>query len=399
MSRRSIDRKVPEGFSFSVAQAGIKHKGRNDIALICSAVESDMAGVFTRNKIKAAPVRLDIKKIKSGRGQAIVVNSGNANACTGKQGMNDALEMVKSVAGNLGIKPSLVYICSTGVIGTLMPMGRIRPEIPFLAKGIGSASLDDVSSAIMTTDTFPKSAIKKIRVEGRTGMIAGICKGAGMICPDMATMLCFIMTDLAVDRYALRRALKDSVDKSFNRITVDGDMSTNDTVLIMANGMIGNAPVTEGSESYRIFKSALDEITSELSSLIVKDGEGATKFIEIEVKGARSSADAKRCAAAIANSNLVKTAIYGGDVNWGRVMAAAGYSGIYIREEKTDIYFGRVKVVSKGISTGKDKDASKILNSRDVRIVLNLNAGKASARVLTCDLTEEYIKVNAHYKT
>jgi len=390
---------IPKGFLFSTAEAAIKKPGRKDLALIYSKVEANIAGMFTTNKVKAAPVRLDMKRIKGGRGQAIVVNSGNANACTGKKGMEDAAEMANLVAHGLKIKPSLVFVCSTGVIGTPMPMARIRPNISELIKNLGKALIEDVAGAIMTTDTFPKIVRKKVKIKGKTGSIVGICKGAGMICPRMATMLCFIMTDIAVHRKALDKVLDESVKRSFNRITVDGDMSTNDTVLIMANGMLGNEEITEKSESYAAFRNALSGVTYELSKLIAMDGEGATKFIEIEVKGARNEADAEKAAFAVGNSNLVKTAMYGNDANWGRIMAALGYSGIDIKEEKVDIYFSKVKMVSKGMTTGKDKEAGDVLRQKQVKIIINLHAGKASAKVLTCDMTEQYVRVNADYRT
>jgi glutamate N-acetyltransferase/amino-acid N-acetyltransferase len=390
---------TPKGFLFSTADAAIKKPGRKDLALIYSEVESNIAGTFTTNKIKAAPVKLDIKKIRLGRGQAILINSGNANACTGKKGIQDAIDMVRLVANGLDIKPSLVYVCSTGVIGTPMPMARIIPKITESTNNLGMSTIEDVAEAIMTTDTFPKIVKKKVKIGSKIGSIVGICKGAGMIWPDMATMLCFIMTDAAVDQKILDKTLNYAIKSSFNRITIDGDRSTNDTVLIMANGMIGNPMITEKSESYGVFKKSLCEVTSELSKLIVKDGEGATKFIEIELKGAKSEADAEKAAFSVANSNLVKTAIYGNDANWGRIMSALGYSGIAIKEEKTDIYFGKVKVASKGLTTGKDKEAIRVLKGKDIRIVIDLHLGGSSAKVLTCDLTEEYIRVNATYRT
>ncbi|MEW6418325.1 MAG: bifunctional glutamate N-acetyltransferase/amino-acid acetyltransferase ArgJ [Nitrospirota bacterium] len=390
---------TPKGFLFSTAEAAIKKPGRKDLALIYSEAEANISGTFTTNKIKAAPVKLDIKKIRSGRGQAIVINSGNANACTGKKGIQDAVDMARLVADGLKIKPSLVYICSTGVIGTPMPMERIRPKITEIINNLGMSTIEDVAEAIMTTDTFPKIVKKKIKIGSKVGSIVGICKGAGMIWPDMATMLCFIITDIALNQRTLDKILKESVEKSFNRITVDGDRSTNDTVLMMANGMIGTPMITEKSGSYIAFKKALHEVTLDLSKLIVKDGEGATKCIEIEVKGARSEADAEKAAFAVANSNLVKTAIYGSDANWGRIMAALGYSGIAIKEEKIDIYFGKVKVASKGLTTGKDKEDSRVLKGKDINIVIDLHLGASSAKILTCDLTEEYIRVNAAYRT
>ncbi|HBG92272.1 MAG: bifunctional ornithine acetyltransferase/N-acetylglutamate synthase [Nitrospirae bacterium RIFOXYB2_FULL_43_5] len=391
---------IPEGFLFSAGEAAIKKPGRKDIALIYSKTEANIAGAFTTNKVKAAPVRLDMEKIKAGRGQAITVNSGNANACTGRKGMQDAAETALLTAKNLKIKPSLVYVCSTGVIGTPMPMEKIRAAIPVLTANLGRASLRHIVSAIMTTDTFPKAIAKKIKIKNRTGTMTGICKGAGMIAPNMATMLCFIMTDIAIEKRALSKALKDSVRKSFNRITIDGDMSTNDTALIMANGMLGNSEIKENSASYKIFKNALDEVTCELSRLIVKDGEGATKLIVIEVEGAADEKEAEKAAFAVANSNLVKTAVYGNDANWGRIMAALGYSGIKFIEEKVSIHLGNIKVVNKGTGTGKDAEANNYLkNNSEASILINLNKGSASAKVLTCDLTEEYIRVNADYRT
>lgn len=390
---------IPKGFLFSTVEAAIKKPGRKDLALIYSEAEANTAGMFTSNKVKAAPVKLDMKKIRSGRGQAIIVNSGNANACTGKKGMEDAVEMTRLVALRLKMKPSLVYVCSTGVIGTPMPMDRITAKISGLMENFGKSAIEDVAAAIMTTDTFPKILRKKVRIGSKVGNIAGICKGAGMICPHMATMLCFIMTDISVNQQTLNRALKDSVKKSFNRITIDGDMSTNDTVLIMANGMIGNEELLERSEAYAAFKKSLDEITYGLSRLIALDGEGATKLVEIDLKGAKSEADAEKAAFAVANSNLVKTAIYGNDSNWGRIMAAIGYSGIDMKEEKVDIYFGRVKAVDKGLTTGRDTEAAKILKGKDIKIVIDLHLGKYAVKVLTCDMTEEYIRVNADYRT
>ncbi|OGW43257.1 MAG: hypothetical protein A2Y66_08605 [Nitrospirae bacterium RBG_13_41_22] len=261
------------------------------------------------------------------------------------------------------------------------------------------STVEDIASAIMTTDTFPKIVQKNVKIGTKVGSIAGICKGAGMICPHMATMLCFIISDIAIHQKTLSKTLNIAVKKTFNRITVDGDMSTNDTVLVMANGMLGNRHITEESKSYTVFKNALYEVILDLSRLIVKDGEGATKFIEIEVKGARSGADAEKAAFSVANSNLVKTAMYGNDANWGRIMAALGYSGVEMKEEKIDIYFGKVRIVNRGISTGKDREADGVLKRRDIKITIDLHRGRSSANVLTCDLTEDYIRVNAAYRT
>jgi len=390
---------VPKGYLFSTVDAAIKKAGRKDLALIFSQREATVSGMFTTNTVKSAPVKLDMEKIRSRRAQAIVVNSGNANACTGEKGMQDAREIVRLVAGGLMVNSSLVYICSTGVIGVPLPMNRIRPEISKLTRGIGKSTLEDVAKAIMTTDTFPKIATRKMKIGKTTGIVTGICKGAGMICPLMATMLCFIMTDIAVEQKTLDRTLRGAINSSFNSITVDGDRSTNDTVLIMANGMLANKHITEQSTSYHLFKKALHDITRELSRMIVKDGEGASKLVEIQVRGAKSEADARKAAYAVANSNLFKTSIYGNDINWGRIMAALGYSGITLKEERIDISFGKIPIVKKGTGTGRESKAREILKQQEFIIVIDLNIGKASAKVLTCDLTEDYVKINASYKT
>lgn len=390
---------IPKGFLFSTVEAAIKKPGRKDLALIYSEKECIVSGMFTTNKIKAAPVKLDMKRIKTGKGQAVIVNSGNANACTGKQGMKDAALMTELASELLKIKSSLVYACSTGVIGAPMPMDRISPKIRELAGNIGKSGMDDLAAAIMTTDIFPKVAGKKIKINGRSVIISGVCKGAGMICPDMATMLCFIMTDADINKAALDRALKDAVRQSFNRITIDGDMSTNDTVLVMANGMAGNALIKDKSPAFKAFANALSSVAYELSRMIVRDGEGATKLVEIEIKNAKSDGDAGKGAFAIANSMLVKTALYGNDANWGRLMAALGYSGMAINEEKTDIFINGLKVAAKGMGTGRDKEANELLKGKEIKITVDLHLGKGKAKVLTCDLSEDYVKINAEYRT
>ncbi len=362
-------------------------------------MESVVAGMFTANNVKAAPVKLDMKRIRSGKGQAIIVNSGNANACTAEQGMKDAMEMAALAAEALKLKAGSVYVCSTGVIGTPMPMERIRPVIAGLSDSLGRSSIDDVAAAIMTTDTFPKAVSRKIKVDGSFLTISGICKGAGMICPDMATMLCFIMTDASIERSALDSALRNAVEQSFNLITVDGDMSTNDTVLMMANGMARNASIKKASAGFERFSSVLSQITRELSEMIIRDGEGASKFVKVMVKNAKNNGEAKKGAFAIANSLLVKTALCGNDANWGRIIAAIGYSGINIREDRTDIMLNGIRVANKGKSTGKDKEANERLRGKEIIITADLHLGKGSATVLTCDLTEEYVKINAEYRT
>ncbi len=391
--------KAPKGFLFSTAEAAIKKPGRKDLALIYSEMESVVAGMFTSNTVKAAPVKLDMNRIRSGKGRAIIVNSGNANACTAGQGMKDAMEMTALTAEALELRAGAVYVCSTGVIGTPMPMERIRLKIPGLSDSLGRSTIEDVAAAIMTTDTFPKIVSRKIKVDGSFVTISGICKGAGMICPDMATMLCFIMTDAGIERSALDSALRNAVEQSFNLITVDGDMSTNDTVLMMANGMADNTLIRRSSAAFERFSSALSQITRELSEMIIKDGEGASKFVKVMVKNARNNEEAKKGAFAIANSILVKTALYGNDANWGRIIAALGYSGMTIREDKTDITLNGIRVAHKGKSTGKDKEANERLRGKDITITADLHLGKGAATVLTCDLTEGYVKINAEYRT
>jgi glutamate N-acetyltransferase/amino-acid N-acetyltransferase len=391
--------RTPRGYFFSVIEAAIKKPGRNDMGLIYSESEAVAAGTFTRNRVKAAPVRIDMQKVRTGKGQAIIVNSGNANACTGRQGMQNATEMCELPARSLRINPSLVYVCSTGVIGTPMPMERLREKMEDLVQGLGKYSLSDVAQAIMTTDTFPKISSRELDISGEKVVISACAKGAGMIAPNMATMLCFILTDAKIETKALKSALRDSVDISFNRITVDGDMSTNDTALILANGLAGNKEITAHSRKFKQFRSALTEIAYGLSEMIVRDGEGARKLIEIEVRRAKSEKDAERAAKAVANSLLVKTALYGNDANWGRIMAALGYSGIAMREDKVDIYFDDLLIVRHGLSEGRDGEANSLLNKSRVKITIDLRFGQGKAKVLSCDLSEDYVRINADYRT
>jgi len=392
------------GFKFSGVSAGIKktkdakRPKKKDIALIFSETRAVVAGVFTTNKIKAAPVKLDIERIRRhGKSQAIIINSGNANACTGSQGLKDAKEMAKITAKELCISSELVYVASTGFIGRPLPMQKIRKAIPTAVRRLSAKSVNLAASAIMTTDTFPKIFSKKVNLSGKSGTITGIAKGAGMVCPNMATMLCFMVTDIAVERRALNSALRKAVRNSFNRLIIDSDVSTNDTVLIMANGMLKNRPITKTSPFYSRFENALAEVTYNLSKMIAKDGEGATKLIEIIVRGARTEADAEKVARAVANSMLVKTAIYGKSPNWGRIMAAIGYSGTNINEDKINIYINNLKLVNKGI--GIKKAHKNIFSKKEVVVTIDLGNGKKEAKVLTCDLTEQYIKMNASYMT
>jgi len=304
-----------QGFSFSTVEAAIKKPGRKDLALIFSAVPANTAAVFTTSNVKAAPVLVSREHIASGFAQALIVNSGNANACTGEAGMDVAHESCDLLAAALGIEATAVQVCSTGVIGVQMPMERLRSAIPKLVEGLSSATLEDIAQAIMTTDTFPKQATATGRAGEVNYSVAGIAKGAGMIMPNMATMLSFIITDAAVEPAFLQQAFRSAVDSSFNSITVDGDMSTNDTCLVMANGMAGNQLISAETPEGVIFAALLHEVLLSLAKQIVKDGEGATKFVEIRVTGASDTADAKKVAMAIANSSLVKTAFFGQDAN------------------------------------------------------------------------------------
>lgn len=389
------------GFLFSALSANIKKKPALDLGLIYSEQEAVMAGVFTKNAIKAAPLLDSMKKIAHARGQAIVVNSGNANACTGTQGMQNVQTTASLLANLLGIEDSLVYVASTGVIGEQLPMDKITTALPILVQNLSASDIQKVSTAMMTTDTFEKVQARTIGIQNSAATLIGLAKGAGMIEPNMATMLCFVMTDAAIEPYALRTALSAAVDQSFNRITIDGDTSTNDTVLIMANGLLNNTPIRLDSPEYTLFYETLADVTWQLARMIVKDGEGATKLIEIIVKGAKNDSDASRTARAIARSSLVKTAIYGHDANWGRIIAAIGYSGAQIRESCIDIYLNNIPIVKSGIGTGRDKDnqACVTLLQKEVNITVDLGIGRGEAKMLTCDLTEDYIRINALYRT
>jgi glutamate N-acetyltransferase/amino-acid N-acetyltransferase len=351
--------------------------------------------------VKAAPVLVDMKRVKSGPCQAIVVNSGNANACTGGQGMDDALMTTRLVAEGLGIPDEATLVASTGVIGVPMPMERLLPRIPPLVEGLAEGSLEDVAQAIMTTDTFPKMEVRGGEAGGKHYTVAGIAKGAGMIMPNMATMLSFLVTDAAVEPDWLRKAFKDAVDVSLNMISVDGDTSTNDTAMIMANGMAGNQPLKGGDPDSDRFVQLLRELLLSLAKQIVRDGEGATKFVEINVKGGRTEADAKQAAMAIANSCLVKTAFFGQDANWGRIMAAVGYSGVQIDPFRIELLFDDVQMVKNGIFAGGDAEArgTEVLKKSEFSVTVNLWLGEGQATVYTSDLSYDYVKINADYRT
>lgn len=391
---------APLGFRAAGIYCGIR-KIKKDIAMIVSDAPATVAGVFTMNKTQAAPVLVDKIQLKrSSVCSVIVVNSGNANACTGERGLNDAWEMVRATAVALNVPETRVMISSTGVIGQYMPMDKVSPAIGELAGKLSKDGNADAAEAIMTTDTFPKEAGVKFTLGERTITIGGVAKGSGMIAPNMATMLAFVATDIALDQVLLTKALQGANNRSFNRITVDGDMSTNDMVLVLANGMARNARVTDNSEEYQLFAAGLEYVLIKLAKMIAQDGEGATKLIEIMVKGARSEGEATQAAKAVANSNLVKTAIHGADANWGRILAAVGYSGIDFNPDNVEISFGELPVLRRNYEIVLDEEKAKDLLLKDnVMIVVNLNQGSQFARFWTCDLTKEYVHINASYRS
>ena len=387
------------GFLGAGVSSGIKKKGKKDLALIFSEVPAKAAGVYTTNIVKAPPVLLGMDRIKSGLCQAVLINSGVANAFTGKQGLKDSILTSRDLAKKLGISESLVIPSSTGVIGGRLPIDKIKKAMPKLVKELREDGFLDVADGIMTTDAFPKYATKQINIGRKKGTIAVIGKGAGMIAPNMATMLAYILTDINVGKRALSKALKHAVNNSFNKIIVDGDTSTNDTVLMLANGKLGNTVIEESGAEYRKFERAVTEVATEVAEMIVKDGEGATKIARIIVKGARTEKDAERVARTIGNSQLVKTAFFGEDPNWGRIVAAAGRAGVKFDPHKIDLYFGDQQILKNSKEVMNEKKAHKILKNSRFEVTLNLKVGKASSFVVASDLTFEYIKINAHYRT
>jgi glutamate N-acetyltransferase/amino-acid N-acetyltransferase len=394
-----LDRIVlPRGFTAAGVAAGIKSGGRKDMALIFSDRPAAAGGLFTTNQVKAAPVKVDQPIVKRGVARGIVVNSGNANACVGAQGMKDARRMAELAAEALSLSPRDMLVCSTGVIGKPMPMAAIEKGIRSAASRLGRQGGNDAAAAIMTTDTRPKRATAVIDLACRKITITAMAKGAGMIAPNMATLLAFVLTDAAVERRALQSALREATRRSFNRITVDGDMSTNDTVLLLANGAAGNAPLGPGRPGWSDFTAALDAVTLDLARKIARDGEGATKLITVSVRGARTDAEADSAARSVANSMLVKTCWNGDYPNWGRIMDALGYSRARVVEEKVEIRYGDVVAVRNGISAGAPMDRlSRIQRADPFAVTIDLHLGRGAAEVYTCDLSEEYVRINVDY--
>ena len=387
------------GFKAAGIAAGLKKKGKKDLGLMVSEIPATVAGVFTRNRVKAAPVILDRRRIKTGVCQAIIVNSGNANCCTGEQGIRDAETMANLAASELGISEDLVLVASTGVIGESLPIEKIDAAIPTLVDSLKSEGIPDLARSIMTTDTVPKMLSAHGVVNGKTFTVTGVAKGAGMIRPDMATMLCFVCTDVKISSEILKEILVKAVNRSFNRITIDGDTSTNDTVLVMANGLSG--AVIQSPAQKDIFQKILDETFLDLAKQLVRDGEGVTKLVEIMVRNALSDSDAQKVVDTVAHSPLVKTAFFGEDANWGRIAGAVGRAGVQIDPYKIDVYFDDVQMVKAGMGQGKtvEAKATKVLKRPEFTVTIDLNSGSGSGSILTCDFSVDYIRINADYRS
>ena len=381
--------------------AGIKPSGKKDLALIYSSAPARAAAVFTTHQVKGAPVIVSQEHIRDGKAQAIVASSGCSNVCTGEQGIKDAREMTKTVGELLRIKPNQVLIAATGVIGQFLPMDKVRAALPKLVKGLSPQGGRSAAEAIMTTDTRLKEAAVRIEVGGRPITIGGIAKGVGMLEPHLATMFCFLATDAMVAADALPRVLKRAADASLNRITVDGDQSTSDTVALLANGLAENAPLERGSRGLREFALGLDAIVARLAHMLVADGEGVTKVVEVSVSGARTRREALVAARSIANSPLVKTAINGADPNWGRIMMALGKSPARVAQDKVSIRFGDELLVEKGtLKAGARVDKIRALMAGpEYAIAIDLGLGRGRETVWTSDLSEEYVRINGKYTT
>ncbi len=390
------------GFVAGAVAANIRKADRLDLGLIVSQEPALTVGVFTTNRVKAAPVLLDMERLRGGRARAILVNSGIANACTGEQGMRAAEATAAHAAAALGVPPVEVLLASTGVIGQQLDPSRFERAMPGLVAALSPHGFDDVSRAIMTTDTRPKTCARTIEIGGREVRLFSMAKGAGMIMPNMATMLAFVCTDAQIVYPELLRVVREGVEHSFNRISVDGDTSTNDTVLVMANGAAGNPWIDEHNpEGCALFRMALHEIFQELARQIVADGEGATKLVTIRVQGTRSPEEAESAARTIANSPLVKTAFFGQDANWGRIIAALGRSGCRFDPERVDIWFDEVRMVENGLGHGAavEAAATEVLRRERFRVMIDLKEGGEAAEILTCDFSLDYVKINADYRS
>lgn len=393
---------APLGFMASGIAADINGKGnsKKDVALIFSEVPAIAAGVFTQNRVKAAPILVTADVLSDQTLQAVVINSRNANACTGEQGMRDARQMCFLTAQALGIEEKMVAVSSTGIIGLPLPMQRIEKGIKVAAEALSNEGGLDAAAAIMTTDTFPKQIAIQVEIGGFNITIGGISKGSGMVHPNMATILGFITTDAKISPEALKAVLKRGNEKSFNMISVDGDTSTNDMLLVMANGRIQNPEIQMGTPELEEFAIALEYVLIFLAKEIARDGEGATKLLEVQILGAASEEDAKIAARAVCSSLLVKAAIFGRDANWGRILCALGYSGAHFDASKIDLHIGDVQVMKKGTPLMFDEEkALKVLSQNEVVIIGDLCAGNSSATSWGCDLSYDYVKINGAYRT
>lgn len=393
---------IIKGFSLSAVPAGIKYQDRLDLGLIYSDAPAVTAGMFTTSLIKAAPVVLDMERLKQGRAQAILVNSGCANACTGEEGMEAALETSSMVSHHLNIAKDMVQVSSTGVIGTSLNVKAFKDSMKMLVDGLKPDKFEDVAQAIMTTDTTSKTVYRTAQIGDREVKFMGMAKGSGMIMPNMATMLCFVLTDARISFTELNETLKNSVKQTFNRITVDGDTSTNDMVLVMANGAAENPWIDDVNHpDCEVFQNILEEILKDLALKIVMDGEGATKCITIRVCGAKEDKDAEIIARTVANSSLVKTAFFGEDANWGRIIAAAGRAGVRFNPDKIDIAFGDVVIVrnGRGLGTEAEEAATRVLKERKFAVCIDLKDGAGCEEIHTCDFSLDYVKINADYRS
>jgi glutamate N-acetyltransferase/amino-acid N-acetyltransferase len=386
-----------KGFRAAAVFAGIKasNKGRDDMALVASEIPAVAAGVFTTNRVKAAPVRVSRAHLRAPQSCAVLLNSGNANACTGPCGIAAAKSLAASMAEVLNCGVRRVLVCSTGRIGVPLPVDKMSAKLPELAARLSATGGAEAAGAIMTSDTFAKEYAVEVKAPGGAFRVGGMAKGAGMIDPNMATMLCVITTDAKLSKGTLQNALHNAVERSFNRITVDGDMSTNDTVLALANGAAGGSSIKSGSTDYALFTEALNEVCTQLAFMIVRDGEGVSKFVTVQVRGASSLQAARKVAEAAANSTLVKCAWAGNDPNWGRILDAVGYCGVRIREELVDIYYDGVAAVRGGTAASTPKEKLvKAVSGDKFTVTIDLHQGKAFYTVYTTDLTEKYVELN-----
>jgi glutamate N-acetyltransferase / amino-acid N-acetyltransferase len=404
MNQAPSEAALPRGFRFSATACGLKKTGALDLALISSDVPASAAAVFTQNLVVAAPVVISRANLKASKGRmrAVIINAGNANCATGAAGYSASLKTVQETARHLRCRPEEVSVCSTGVIGVPLPVEKILRALPGVTRNRrpSARSFAELSLAICTTDTRPKTAAASFKMNGKRVHLVGCAKGAGMIHPNMATTLAFVTTDANIAPSLLQKTLREVTANTFNAISIDGDTSTNDTLLVLANGAAGANPIKSGTASHRAFTKALEEVCQSLALQIVADGEGAQRVIEIEVRGAKSESDASRIGQTIATSPLVKTAFAGGDPNWGRIFAAAGRSGVKFDPDKVDIHMAGIPVLRHGQPLPfNERAASNRLLEKEVHILVNLRSGRAAARYWTCDFTAEYVRINASYRT